>query len=873
MAKYWTPTAKGRRKIKPDLYEGLRAFARQQNDIVAAAKEEDLRIQERNDQWNRSVERTESNVLENRRELQDFENQKFNTRKDAIQKRRDTEVDRLKGEAKIAEKRAADWQELTPILAKSITDVATTGYKLADLHFGAKEWNKRDADGTTDLVLSTQIFAVKEGTKLTKNQAIQLKLDAHKRGDKVEFEYVSERERLNWASAQKRAGNHFKKNKEEIFNFFERDIDQSGFNVTKDNIDEIYSLRAQELVEQYGFDEYSIEAIEIRQEFKNRGYKQKFKIVTNSDAGLRKEKFRIHKEDFLGSAEGEVGEAILNSWIVDQLDINWTFDSRTNEYDFKHVDARLKLREATQTVGKALAIEDRYQNIGGRAGLQLFREEFYDRKLPAKEGETAEYHYKKFPEDWEIYEKAYLDEQKKRENNRKGIQESDSQATIAMIDRVTDPDRNTQLLEGEQFIDPTDTSEGGGFDQIIKIAKSAPTVAARDHAYSKINYTFNKSANYSLERHRDLLEADVSGDAAGYMFLVNQIKHKETRQKYAAKYEDAAIYRDADRSFDTDEAWAKEQVEQKTGSNPSFGMNQMKGNHSAMVRELRTYLQWYKTNPVNKKRLKDEFGGDVRDYNDAMEREVSLEFQDKNSKKFPIIELGSAKSLLGQKEILFPQHLSSYVNEKNKPKTMADYRNKLTYSDQVDTSHYQTPTVRLPNIEDLIKNGDLLTDAETNEILRGIEMGGGAGNYINIKSEIQELADMHPLWSARDMVNEHLKEKGYKHVLPPDRHTLLRWSGYENKKPKARNVKGIDIYRNYIQALEGQTPENINAENTEGLDTKELRKPVKGDGLRENAEGKVIGSAIPDYLLGDFDLLLNRNKTYVPGVGSIGGIS
>jgi len=136
-------------------------------------------------------------------------------------------------------------------------------------------------------------------------------------------------------------------------------------------------------------------------------------------------------------------------------------------------------------------------------------------------------------------------------------------------------------------------------------------------------------------------------------------------------------------------------------------------------------------------------------------------------------------------------------------------------------------------------------------------MGGGAGNYINIKSEIQELADMHPYWSARDMVNEHLKEQGHPHRLPPDRHTLLRWGGYEHKKPKARNVKGIDIYRNYIQALEGEMPENINAENTEGLDTKELRKPTK---------------EYPRYLLGDFDLLLNRNETYVPGVGSIGGI-
>jgi hypothetical protein len=177
--------------------------------------------------------------------------------------------------------------------------------------------------------------------------------------------------------------------------------------------------------------------------------------------------------------------------------------------------------------------------------------------------------------------------------------------------------------------------------------------------------------------------------------------------------------------------------------------------------------------------------------------EVSQDFQDKNSKKFPVIELGSENSLLGQQEVLFPQHLSSYVNEEHKPKTMADYKKILKYSEQTDASDYRNiQTKSLPNIGDLIKSGNLLTDDETNSIARGIEMGGGAGNYINIKSEIQELADMHPYWTARDMINAHFKEKGYKHVLPPDQHTLLTWSGYEGKKPKERNVAGIMFFRN-----------------------------------------------------------------------------
>ena len=95
MAKYYQRYAQGRGRVgNPDLYAEIRAFGRQNQDIVNAAKEHDLRIQQRNDAWDKSQKGVESNVLENRRELQDFENQKFNTRKDAIQKRRDTEVDR-----------------------------------------------------------------------------------------------------------------------------------------------------------------------------------------------------------------------------------------------------------------------------------------------------------------------------------------------------------------------------------------------------------------------------------------------------------------------------------------------------------------------------------------------------------------------------------------------------------------------------------------------------------------------------------------------------------------------------------------------------------------------------------------------------------
>ena len=133
---------------------------------------------------------------------------------------------------------------------------------------------------------------------------------------------------------------------------------------------------------------------------------------------------------------------------------------------------------------------------------------------------------------------------------------------------------------------------------------------------------------------------------------------------------------------------------------------------------------------------------------------------------------------------------------------------------------------KIPNIGDLIANDDVLTDSEARNIARSIEEGGGVGNYITIKGDIQELADMHPKWTARDIVNRVLEKKGFKHRLPPDNETLLRWSGYEGKKPRPIDIDNVIFYRNIMNETEG------------------------------------------DFFKKDD--LIGRNKTYIPGVGSTG---
>jgi hypothetical protein len=805
MAKYWTPTAKGRKTIKPDLYEGLRAFARQQKDIVAAAKEEDLRIQQRNEQWDRSQKETESNVLENRRQLQEAENEKFNTRAKAITNRRDTEVDRLRGEAKIAERRASDWQALTPKLAKSITDVATTGYQLADLHYGTKKYNEEDAKGITGKILATQIYANEKGITDGLNLGTDIKLKAYKNGDWEAFDFAQIRADINWAKDAELTMSDVREMLPALFNHFDRDTAESGFKVTKENILGLYGLRALEVSRGYGFDDDSKEAIEIRQSFKKHALNQKFKLVTKADEGKRKRLFDRDEKHFLHQPKGDVGEAKLNSWITNQLRVNWEFNPRTNEYDPKPVDAHLKLREATQTVGKRLAVADRYQNIGGRAGLQLFREEFYDRKLPAKEGETAEYHYKKFPEDWEIYEKAYLDEQKKRENNRKGIVESDSQALIAKVERLTNPD--IPLLEGEERINPLDTSEGGGFEKLEKMYKLAPTPAAQSFIGSKMNYTVSKSNGYSLPLHKAIVEAGESGDPAGYVYLVDQIADPTIKKEKQAKYKFATVLLRGGENFESLNDWSESEVIQKLGGSPTIpGTNKFKQNYKDQTADLNQYLHWYISENIDRldaPKSEKGFDGNVKDFIRSIKKDVSEEFQAGDSKRFPTIPAGGEDSVKGQKGLLFSRMLSG-GNVEESPTTMTDYKAVLDKNWIDNSSPFgfykgnpnQVIGDKIPNIEAVIKSGVLFTATERVNLATSIEEGGGMDNIIYIKPDVYELADMHPEWTARDIVNADLKAQGFKHRLPPDPYTFVKMSGYKGKKPKNRDVKSLLYYRN-----------------------------------------------------------------------------
>ena len=819
MAKYYQKHAQGRGRVgNPDLYAELRAFGRQNQDIVNAAKEHDLRIQERNDAWDKSQKGVESNALENRKELQDFENQKFNTRKDAIQKRRDTEVDRLKGEAKIAERRASDWQALTPKLAKAVTDVATTGYKLADYHFGHKEYKKKG--GLNDIIYSTSAFVNDKG--IADLEAATLKLEAYRKGDYEALKWTGDRLDYSVPKAQALFTRDFKANFDQGVAFRKAEIVKSGIRYDDTTIEDIWGLMGQEVLDKSGIDINSKEGQEIVRLFRDHSYKEKLEYVNVRDEGERKLQHENNLNWLEENHQGASGTEIFHNSILDQMKQNFRYNGRTGEYELKATGEHFTLKDAWSKVLTDLTKKDWIQE----KGWEYFKKNFYERELP-RENKTSpiEYGYIKFPEEEELLLKSFNAQAELKRSNKAGLLQKSEEDFISELDRITNP--NATLREGEVYLDPLDTSKGGGFDMIVSKARFAPTEKARNHAYSKIDYTVSKSNKYNLTLHKAMLKAHVSGDAAGWIKIYNQIKDPAIKQAWENKYQLATVYLEAGESFESIEDFSKNQVVKKVGGDPSLGTNQLKGNYQDQIAELNQYTNWYVENNIG--RLKEEFGGDATAFFKKMKDEVAEEFGQKDSKRFPVIQVGGALSLPGQKQLLFANHIRG-GSDGQEVQTIKDYTKKMnSYLNPVDSSHPSLMAyekTKIPNIGDLIANDDVLTDSEARNIARSIEEGGGVGNYIPIKGDIKELADMHPEWTARDIVNKVLEKKGYKHKLPPDNETLLRWSGYEGKKPRPIDIDNVIFYRNIMNEAEG------------------------------------------DFFKRDD--LIGRNKTYIPGVGSTG---
>tara|TARA_B100000029_G_scaffold264924_1_gene261104 strand:+ start:4387 stop:7092 length:2706 start_codon:yes stop_codon:yes gene_type:complete len=111
---------------------GLGAIAQQSKTITDALKLNSARQREYNRDYEDSLGDTFRAEEKNRNIIQDLENKKHNLKVQNVKKRKETEVNRYKEQAKIYGKKADYWAGLTPKMAKNFGALAQASLDLAD---------------------------------------------------------------------------------------------------------------------------------------------------------------------------------------------------------------------------------------------------------------------------------------------------------------------------------------------------------------------------------------------------------------------------------------------------------------------------------------------------------------------------------------------------------------------------------------------------------------------------------------------------------------------------------------------------------------------------------------------------------------------
>lgn len=129
---------------------GIRAFKDQQDQQMQAmerVKETDLFYRR---QHQGSLEDIGRNQIDNMRIVQNVEDKKYQTRKSAVEKRKSTEVQRLKDEARIAGDKAKWLQEFAPKAAQNFFQASTGLYDLYERYTADQKFKELIASGKFD---------------------------------------------------------------------------------------------------------------------------------------------------------------------------------------------------------------------------------------------------------------------------------------------------------------------------------------------------------------------------------------------------------------------------------------------------------------------------------------------------------------------------------------------------------------------------------------------------------------------------------------------------------------------------------------------------------------------------------------------------
>ena len=486
-------------KKRDNAQEGLRQFTTQQERIIAAEEKQRKERLAQGQQQVADLRGTARNEEQVRNEIQNFENKEFEYQRASIQQR--AETDRRSLDTQIAQTRAAGdrWRDFSQTQMKGFFKLADNLQDYRDINKAISDYKKYKENNLLDPLYQVENLT---NQKAEKGMAAQ-RWKAWRKGDFDTSDYLGSVHRNNNHYYHELIVNDIKQNidihEEQLLQF----LDENKLELRKEDIHDYYQFRAQEIVKQTGLPSKSAAALKVHDFFNHRANLKYSNTAKNDLRLLQEQNYDKSKKFFLNGGDSLTGDN-LNHLFIDKLEL-----LKGGDRD-KYI---------SPSEGYRAVLEDLIKHPKYRDNWNRFKNEVLSLESVGDNAQERQPLSLKIPT-------VVSDLRNKWVQKNKDIKASEKH----LLDKKDTDDLKQILTEidGNEY-DLNDYTEGGGRDQLYKIAATAGTKTKKS-IYELLNYDPQGLVPDSI--HEKIMKAGtVDRDYEEFMFYYRNLS-KEDKARY-----------------------------------------------------------------------------------------------------------------------------------------------------------------------------------------------------------------------------------------------------------------------------------------------------------------------------------------------------
>ena len=486
-------------KKRDNAQEGLRQFTTQQERIIAAEEKQRKERLAQGQQQVADLRGTARNEEQVRNEIQNFENKEFEYQRASIQQR--AETDRRSLDTQIAQTRAAGdrWRDFSQTQMKGFFKLADNLQDYRDINKAISDYKKYKENNLLDPLYQVENLT---NQKAEKGMAAQ-RWKAWRKGDFDTSDYLGSVHRNNNHYYHELIVNDIKQNidihEEQLLQF----LDENKLELRKEDIHDYYQFRAQEIVKQTGLPSKSAAALKVHDFFNHRANLKYSNTAKNDLRLLQEQNYDKSKKFFLNGGDSLTGDN-LNHLFIDKLEL-----LKGGDRD-KYI---------SPSEGYRAVLEDLIKHPKYRDNWNRFKNEVLSLESVGDNTQERQPLSLKIPT-------VVSDLRNKWVQKNKDIKASEKH----LLDKKDTDDLKQILTEidGNEY-DLNDYTEGGGRDQLYKIAATAGTKTKKS-IYELLNYYPQGLVPDSI--HEKIMKAGtVDRDYEEFMFYYRNLS-KEDKARY-----------------------------------------------------------------------------------------------------------------------------------------------------------------------------------------------------------------------------------------------------------------------------------------------------------------------------------------------------